>query len=372
MLGYRDDELFARWVQLGVFSPVLRLHSADTPWGSKEPWLYGSDAERVATSFMRFRHRLVPYLHTLNWRFATLDEPLVEPLYWKFPKRQEAFNYPNQYFFGPSLIVAPVVDPTDRQTRHAPVKVWLPPVASRYVDIFTGTVYDGDRELQMWRPLSQVPVLAPEGSIIPLDGHLKPANGCKNPTSLELLVVAGRDGKFEIVEDSVDDTGFKPGDCSSERTTTVEWNQAEGRLRIDKAAGRDWIVRFLGVEAAGTGTREISVRVNGVDDARAYFAPADDLAPGQIVKVDKEEVGGDGALTLQLSAPQLPRLDHTDKFRALLLDFQIEFGLKDKMFGILTSSKPTGVKIGELLGVSCAESIKGPLMELLLADSRTA
>ncbi|TKW53539.1 Alpha-xylosidase [Colletotrichum tanaceti] len=374
MFGARDDELFARWVQLGVFSPVLRLHSADTPWGSKEPWLYGPEAERAAASSMRFRHRLVPYLHTLNWRFATLDEPLVEPLYWKFPTRQEAFGYPNQYFFGPSLVVAPVVDPTDRQTRHAPVKVWLPPVAARYVDIFTGTVYDGDRELRMWRPLGQVPALAPEGSVIPLDGHRKPANGCKNPSSLELLVVVGRDGKFEMVEDSADDAGFEPGgDGSVERTTTVEWNQAEGRLTIDKAAGRDWIVRFLGVETVGAKETSIN-KVHGVNnDAGADVESADDeLAPGQVVKVNKEEVGGDGTLTLHLSAPRLHRIDHTDKFRALLLDFQIEFALKDKLFGILNSSKPTGVKMGELLGVGCAESIKGPLVELLLADSRTA
>ena len=41
--GGRDDDLYLRWLQFGVFSPIMRLHSTATPVLGKEPWKYRSD-----------------------------------------------------------------------------------------------------------------------------------------------------------------------------------------------------------------------------------------------------------------------------------------------------------------------------------------
>ena len=76
-----DPELYTRWVQLGVFSPVNRLHSTRDKW-SKEPWLYGEEAEKIVTDFLRLRHRLLPYLYTANVLTATEGKPLVMPMYY--------------------------------------------------------------------------------------------------------------------------------------------------------------------------------------------------------------------------------------------------------------------------------------------------
>ena len=217
MHGYRDDELATRWVQLGVFSPTLRLHSSNSRWSSKEPWVFRPDYHRVMRQALQLRHRLVPYLYSANVSGAAgEDGPLVRPMYWAYPTRDEAYAYPNQYSFGPSLIVAPVVQKRDTRTGRAKVKVWVPP--QRHVDLFTGFVYDGDRELDMYRTIDHVPVLAPEGSIVPLDGDLAPENGCHNPVSLEVLVVVGHDGRFRIVEDPLDDAVISTG---AEETVAV-------------------------------------------------------------------------------------------------------------------------------------------------------
>ena len=64
--GSRDDELTARWVQLGVFSPILRLHSSASPFLVKEPWNYPAETAAAMGDALRLRHRLVPYLHTAN------------------------------------------------------------------------------------------------------------------------------------------------------------------------------------------------------------------------------------------------------------------------------------------------------------------
>ena len=199
MFGGKDDELGTRWLQLGCFSPILRLHSSDSQWTRKEPWTYGPEAGKVMTEFLRFRHRLLPYLYTMNARSATEGTPLVRPMYWAYPERDEAYNFPNQYLFGSELIVLPITAPQDPKLRLAKTKGWLPP--GRYVDIFTGAVYSGDRSLWLSRKLEDYPVLAKEGSIIPLDAALKPENGESNPDDIEILVVVGADGEFELLED---------------------------------------------------------------------------------------------------------------------------------------------------------------------------
>src|SRR5664279_229370 len=82
MFGVKDDELATRWVQLGCFSPINRLHSTLNPFNSKEPWRFNAIAEAVQSDTLRLRHRLVPYLHTMNERAHSDGRPLVEPLYW--------------------------------------------------------------------------------------------------------------------------------------------------------------------------------------------------------------------------------------------------------------------------------------------------
>ena len=68
--GRRDDELAVRWVQFGVFSPIMRLHSTANPFYGKEPWNYGTDAERTMVQFLRLRHKLIPYLYSMNYLSA--------------------------------------------------------------------------------------------------------------------------------------------------------------------------------------------------------------------------------------------------------------------------------------------------------------
>ena len=91
MFGGKDDELATRWLQLGVFSPILRLHSTADPFNSKEPWRFGEVARRVMTRYLRLRHQLLPYLATLTYRAHHDDRPLVEPMYHEYPWAEAAY-----------------------------------------------------------------------------------------------------------------------------------------------------------------------------------------------------------------------------------------------------------------------------------------
>ncbi|KAF1829897.1 alpha-xylosidase [Decorospora gaudefroyi] len=210
--GYKNDELYTRWVQLGCWSPILRLHSDNNPFNTREPWRFNDEARIIVEDTLRLRHRLIPYLYTMNARSASDDEPLVQPMYWDYPEADEAYNVPNQFRFGSELIVAPITQPRSQTTHLGAAKLWLP--TGRYVDIFTGIVYNRAGELTVHRPLHLTPALAKQGSLIPLDAAYRPKSGSPNPAALELLLVVGADGSFTLTEDDgtghlVEDGGFR-------------------------------------------------------------------------------------------------------------------------------------------------------------------
>jgi len=371
MLGTRDDELVTRWVQFGVFSPIMRLHSSNSQWTSKEPWKYRQESEAVMESFMRLRHRMIPYLYTRNVIAATEDEPLIQPMYWSFPERDEAYSVPNQYFFGVDLMVAPIVRPRDKRTNLSSVKVWLPPL-HRHVDIFTGTVYDGDRELNMYRPLNEIPILAHEGSIIPLDANPAPENGGLNPEAFEVLVVIGRDGQGRVLEDPTDDADpvkKAATSDSSERSSLIQYVQAEGKLTAT-VIGRTWAFRFLAVtEIPPT----LKVLINDVDhthDAQVQIQsyPA---TPSMLVHVP-HCADDQYHITIDLGPdPQLGVLDHKARIQRMLLDYQTEFAIKDQIWSIVDDRQSAiNVKIGKLMSLSVDETLTEPVAELILADHR--
>ena len=125
--GIEDAELYARWVQFGVFSPILRLHSTNNPYQDRRPWGSGNaEMLRVTRDAMQLRHALIPYLYTLAWRNATEDVPPIRPMYYDYPESEEAYRCPQQYLFGTELIVAPFTSPARPRYAAGRQVVWLP------------------------------------------------------------------------------------------------------------------------------------------------------------------------------------------------------------------------------------------------------
>ncbi|KAE8354933.1 glycosyl hydrolases family 31-domain-containing protein [Aspergillus coremiiformis] len=368
--GGRDDELVTRWVQLGVFSPIMRLHSTSSRWMSKEPWLYGDEYGSVMSQFLRFRHRLLPFLYTRNFLCATHDEPLVQPMYWPYPQHEEAYSVPNEFFFGYELVIAPIVQPRDKRTSLASVKAWLPPMG-RHVDIFTGTVYDGDREFTLYRSLEEYPVLAHEGSIIPLDADASPRNGCLNPDAFEVLIMVGRDGHAIVHEDSRDDAGQDGDIKDTERVSTIQYAQVEGQLHAH-VHGRSWAFRFLAVTSCPKDLQILIDQVDRTKDATVTIFSYPDT-PGLLVQCPSSS-HDEYSITIKLGPnPQLSVIDHSRRLERLIMGYQIEFWMKNKLWEVVEQfgERPLNVTIGNLMTLGYDKAIVGPIAELLLADSRS-
>lgn len=228
----KDDELYIRWVQFGVFSPIMRLHSTSNEFMGKEPWKYRYDARVIATENLRLRHRLIPYIYTMNYRTYSKGTALCEPMYYSYPEREEAYSVRNEYFFGSELIAAPITNPVSPVTNLSCAKVWLP--EGRFTDIFTGRIYKGGRYYDMYRGLESIPVLAKEGAIIPM-GTEDRVNNWKNPEKLDILVYRGN-GSFNLYEDDGETKSFEKGGFAQTKLTVREndcetvfnWNAADG------------------------------------------------------------------------------------------------------------------------------------------------
>ncbi|KAL1885454.1 hypothetical protein Plec18167_000948 [Paecilomyces lecythidis] len=380
--GSRDDELVTRWVQLGVFSPIFRLHSSLSRWMSKEPWLYRPERTEVMSEFMRLRHRLVPFLHTQNIICSQEDELLIQPMYWIYPDNEKAYSFPNQYIFGSEFLVAPIVQPRDKRTNLASVKAWLPSASCRYVDLFTGTVYDGNREILLYRRLNEYPVLLTEGTIIPMDAELTPRNGCLNPEALEILVVVGRDAQTVILEYTKDDACLRRKKMRSnaqmtERNTewtftktTITFQQQEGKAVVEKIR-RPVTFRFLSLTSIPDGLKvfanDSDVTQNAISSVVHYPETPSLLINCPFVPASSHTI------TIELGpSPQLSVIDPKPRLERQIMDYQTDFKIKDQLWEVVSEDKDSSLNsaIGTLMSLGYDEDIIGPVAELLMADKR--
>ena len=206
MRGVQDDELYLRWLQYGVFSPVNRLHSSNSDFMGKEPWKRSWAVEKLAEDFLRLRHKLIPYLYTANYRTHTQGEPICMPLYYRHPCC-EAFEAKNEYFFGSQLLVSPITRPADRRLNLASVNTWLP--EGRWTDVFTGRIYEGGRWVRMYRDMDSIPVLAGEGAIVPMYRSTD-TNDLSLNQPLEIHIWRGN-GSFRLYEDDGQTMAYQQG-----------------------------------------------------------------------------------------------------------------------------------------------------------------
>lgn len=254
MHGEKDNDCLIRWVQFGVFSPIMRLHSSANPFFVKEPWNIPMEYRKIMGDFMRLRHRLIPYTYTMNYRAYAYDEPMVRPMYYEYPDAEDAYEVYNEYYFGTELLVAPITSETNATVRMAAADCYLP--NGRYYDFFTGRIYAGGQRRKLYRDKSTIPVLLKAGGILPLDKQKTVKNGAESPEEFDLYIGAGADGAFELYEDDGITNQYVNGVCVKtpilvsfdveKKTLHISIKPAEGELSLIPQK-REYTLHILGV-----------------------------------------------------------------------------------------------------------------------------
>jgi alpha-glucosidase (family GH31 glycosyl hydrolase)/putative sterol carrier protein len=236
MGGIEEPELYTRWVQFGVFSPIFRLHATKNPFHERRPWGYDKQTEVLTSEAMRLRHALIPYLYTMAWRNRTENKPLIRPMYHDHPSQEPAYHCPDQYCFGSELIVAPFLSSLEASTTLSRQTVWLP--AGEWFDFFRGERYPGTRAVSnagswhaVYGGLEDIPVFAKAGAIVPL-ATLAGWSDTDNPATLAVHLFPGADNAFDLYED---DGSVNPFSCQTPIHQT--WSAEAWQVTVEAAHG---------------------------------------------------------------------------------------------------------------------------------------
>jgi alpha-glucosidase (family GH31 glycosyl hydrolase) len=186
-----DPELYLRWVQFGVFNPLLRFHSAPSS-GSRQPWDYDPHLRGAARRWLRLRNSLLPYIYSAAREHYETGLPLVRGLFLEAPETPAAYRF-DEYLFGPSFLCAPVTGPERRR------EVYLP--AGEWYEYDTGKPVAGGRSFNRRVAVDRMPVYARAGSIIPRQDPDREELHAPHLDPLWLDVFPGAAGEAVLYED---------------------------------------------------------------------------------------------------------------------------------------------------------------------------
>lgn len=348
--GVKDDELYLRWVQFGVFSPIMRLHSTHNEFMGKEPWKFKNEIGGYAVDCLRMRHRMLPYIYSMNYRTHSKGIAICEPLYYQYPEEGKAYKHRNNYFFGSELLVAPVTEKCSKKTNMATVSVWLPD--GRFTDIFTGRIYEGGREYTLTRDLSSIPVFAKEGAIIPLSADAY-NNDWSNPENMEILIYRGKN-EFSMYEDDGETLDYEKGKYAVTKYKVLESGSslifrisgAEGDLSVIPEK-RNYVLSFRDIASC----EKIIVRTKRGE--KEYLSESKDFVSLSLGVMSNSDV------EIELCSCQARRNAPTrEALIETISKFQMQNDIKLKMFGSLIDDPHFKVP-------ACAEPYRNAIEEIL-------
>ena len=364
MGGCRDDELITRWVQFGVFSPIMRLHSSSSYFTGKEPWNYGEEERNIISEFLRLRHRLQPYLYTMNMLFHTENQPLIQPMYYRNPEEGEAYEVSNQYYFGSELIVHPITEKMIASLKAGRVTTWLP--EGIWFDIFTGLRYRGGRKIKMYRTLKTIPVLARAGAIIPMVREGEDLYADHIPDKLDLYVFSGEAGEHTMYEDDGISMDYEKGQIA--RTLyRLLWEEKKC-LTIFPALGELSLlpaVRNYRIKIYGITEKDLDkILVNGKSmDCNCSY---DERCGILIIELGDVRIEHEVKIWFKTDVRAASNQIEERVFD-ILNRAQIAYHIKEQIYSLVRNSSPLDIIISSLDAIDASQELKEMIREIIVA-----
>ena len=242
-----DPELYLRWLQYGVFSPIFRTHGASQANNERRIWKYPNFP--LLLDAVNLRYELTPYIYTCAHEAFETGVSICRPLYYEYPEDNRSYSNESEYFFGPDMLVAPVCTAAEDGER-ASRDVWLP--EGTWYDVCRSRLLQGDMEFTDRYAQDEIPYFVRAGSIVPCSPAV---SNLKTPTEgLLLKVYPGADGTGTLYEDDGDSQAYLHGAFS---TTSFSQRRLSDRVILtieprtgtfpDMPAQRSWQVMFYGV-----------------------------------------------------------------------------------------------------------------------------
>ena len=251
--NYEDyPELFVRWFEWGSFQPVMRAHGERM---HNEVWSYGKQAEPILAKYLKLRHELLPYTYSLAYQSYQTGAPYMRALFMDFPGDPKAANIPDEYMYGPALLVAPVSEQgaTSRS-------VYLP-AGTDWYNYWTKERYHGGQNISVNAPIDTLPLFVRAGSILPLGSPVE--NAERKQVIAKIQVWPGADADFALYQDDGETYAYEK---TGGEITKLHWDVHTQRLTHSGAAAWTQPDSELLEVIHGTGAPAAALRIEAIGE----------------------------------------------------------------------------------------------------------
>ncbi len=221
-------ELNTRWYQYGTFTPLYRAHGQ---YPFREIFNIAPEhhpAYKSVVFYNKLRYRLMPYIYSLAGKVYHEDYTIMRPLVMDFAGNPEVKELKDQFMFGPSIMVNPVYKYKARNRG-----IYFPENTGWY-DLLTGEYQEGGKRETIEAPYEKIPLFVREGAIIPFGPEIQYTSE-KPASEIILYVYAGKNGKFELYEDSGKDYDYEKGKYIR---IPIQYTEATGMLKLGAQEGK--------------------------------------------------------------------------------------------------------------------------------------
>jgi len=196
-------ELYARWIQLGVFHPFCRTHSSGDH-GNQEPWAFDEEVINITRKFVSLRYQLLPYLYTMFWQYIEEGIPMLKPLVYYDQEDTQTHYRNDEFIFGNQILVCPILEPNAVGRR-----MYIP--RGEWYNYWNNELSTGGKEVWIDTKFDEIPVFVKAGAIIPKYPVQQYVGELEfDELTLDLYFKNGKE-KSVVYEDAQDGYDYKKG-----------------------------------------------------------------------------------------------------------------------------------------------------------------
>lgn len=336
--GIEDDELFIRYIQFGVFSSIFLLAGDTGKYYKREPWKWNPLIMNVIREYMQLRNKLVPYIYNESYLYHKYGVPLVQPLYYKYPKIYDEPNYVNQYFFGSRIMISPIIKKKNTEMNRVVQRVFIP--SGIWYDYLTGKKFVGNKYYVGFYKKEDYPIFVKEGSIIPMSLDMN----TQIPVNMEIQIFPAENGlygNYELYEDD----GINKSINKNYLITKMNLdkvdngyhfviNRKEGNLNVPN---RNYLLRFRNMKSPD----KVLVKLHGNITEQPFEIEKNDLL------INLENVNTYEPIEIEIIGKNLEIETISvinEEIEGILDDLEINTILKEEIDAIIFSDLPINKK----------------------------
>ncbi len=251
-----QGELFARWIQLGVFHAFCRVHSSGDH-GDQEPWVFGEEITDIVRKFVELRYQLLPYLYTAFWKYINDGTPILKSLVLYDQEDTHTHYRSDEFIYGEQILVCPILEPNAKGRR-----MYVP--RGKWYNFWTNEVVEGGKEMWVDAEIDSMPIFIKEGAVIPKYPVQQYVGEKKfDEVTLDVYYKEGKE-KSQLYDDAHDGYDYKKGRFSL-RTFKVTGKKNEFILQQHKEGKFDADYKKFNVVLHNLPFKITSVQIDNVE-----------------------------------------------------------------------------------------------------------